>query len=1152
MSSLNFKCWNCSGIYGNYAYAKNLLDTSDVLALSEHWLYEDELNFLGNLDDRFDYFASSSHLNNNLYRWKRGQGGVAIFWRKKLKIKKLSATDSMIAIKIKTGCLRWTMVCGIYFPSTNHSICEFKEALSALELLCLRERGDDNLVILGDFNAHIAGARSVSQENTRGRLVRETLQKLDLNVTNLLPSCVGPRHTYKSSIAYSTIDYICVDSNLLQQLRYSKVTNMHSHNLTHHLPVEVSIGFLEKSVSCDVTQNMTRPKIAWRKCTDKQLGNYQMCLNERLQSLPELDDNPESIEKYACAISESIAIASNVLPHVKYKRHIKPYWNKNLTFLKNMVSEKYRLWTNEGRPRGRSYQTFVDYKDAKRMFRKEQRNCVTAHDAKEYEDMAREAEQNYDSFWRMVNSRKRGKKEPLILEVNGEILDDPQCIAEKWANYFEDLHKPKQHEQSDDVKRKVESIVTRQNDDEDILDSKISTAELKQVVTSLPNGKASGLDGICYEHVKMGGEILLKHLELLFNAIVILEYIPASFKLAIKVPIPKGGNKQSRTFDDSRGISLLPVLDKILQRIILNRISKRPKSVIHCLQGAYQKQQDALTTAFMIDETIKNCCEEGDQVYACFVDISKAFDRMWIDAMLYKLYHHAKIQGKCWRLIRNWYMDMKEVVYINGFYSRDYTLLQGTRQGGILSPWLFLVYINDLITELEQSGWGVFLYRKFYGSPMFADDLTALSRIKYGLENLLKCLDEYATKWRIVLNIKKTVILVFGEKIKNILPNRDWLLGDVPLKEKKIWKNLGKIWHVDPTSAEPVESALRKGFEIITALARIGCRPGALNPKVSAKLWKSIALPYMLYGCELWYLNGQQSRDLEKVLNMFCRVAQSLLPGSSGSAARGLLGLHSITTEINKRKLYFLSRIINSDTCLAHRKLFVRRLIRWKWKSTKMSGFIPDIMKVLEDFDLLGYVTDFIKNDCFPSKARWKSIVISAITKKGQLDWVEKIRQKSVSQLYLAAHPSLELSKWYDLWNYSPSKSKMITDVIRLICGSLTISNNRLGNDGTLSGVCSACDGHFTNPVHHALLYCDRTEEARENWWAWITDNLPITVCYTVNLLDEDRFIQTLLGDISVFSSDDINVLNSDYWAQCAHYISYCVQNSIFDPFRKD
>ena len=172
----------------------------------------------------------------------------------------------------------------------------------------------------------------------------------------------------------------------------------------------------------------------------------------------------------------------------------------------------------------------------------------------------------------------------------------------------------------------------------------------------------------------------------LFNMIITKEEIPASFKIAVKIPLPKSQNGKKSGFDDHRGISLLPAFDKILQRIILNRMQLIPGIQIHSLQGAYQKEQDALTTAFMIDESIKSCCDEGDCVYTCFVDIRKAFDKMWIDAMLYKLFHQAGIKGKCWRIIRSWYSNMREMVYINGIYSRIYDLRQGTRQGGILFP----------------------------------------------------------------------------------------------------------------------------------------------------------------------------------------------------------------------------------------------------------------------------------------------------------------------------------------------------------------------------------------------------------------------------------------------------------------------------------
>ena len=72
MLELKITCWNCSGIYGNYLYARDLLKNIDILALSEHWLYYDELSFLDSLDDQFCYYASSSRLNDTTRRWKRG------------------------------------------------------------------------------------------------------------------------------------------------------------------------------------------------------------------------------------------------------------------------------------------------------------------------------------------------------------------------------------------------------------------------------------------------------------------------------------------------------------------------------------------------------------------------------------------------------------------------------------------------------------------------------------------------------------------------------------------------------------------------------------------------------------------------------------------------------------------------------------------------------------------------------------------------------------------------------------------------------------------------------------------------------------------------------------------------------------------------
>ena len=78
--------------------------------------------------------------------------------------------------------------------------------------------------------------------------------------------------------------------------------------------------------------------------------------------------------------------------------------------------------------------------------------------------------------------------------------------------------------------------------------------------------------------------------------------------------------------------------------------------------------------------------------------------------------------------------------------------------------------------------------------------------------------------------------MVFGEEKNrsNIASERIWLLGDAPLKESSIWKNLGKLWHVDPDSAEIVRVTVNKGFDAISKLAKLGCRAGGLNPKIAA------------------------------------------------------------------------------------------------------------------------------------------------------------------------------------------------------------------------------------------------------------------------------------------------------------------------------
>jgi hypothetical protein len=98
---------------------QKLLESVDVLAISEHWLYADELTILDNLHNDFLYYAKTSEQNNMNTRWQRGQGGVAIVWKKHLKAQRLlRGNDRIVAIKFGMNNQNYVF-CSIYFPSTN-------------------------------------------------------------------------------------------------------------------------------------------------------------------------------------------------------------------------------------------------------------------------------------------------------------------------------------------------------------------------------------------------------------------------------------------------------------------------------------------------------------------------------------------------------------------------------------------------------------------------------------------------------------------------------------------------------------------------------------------------------------------------------------------------------------------------------------------------------------------------------------------------------------------------------------------------------------------------------------------------------------------------------------------------------------------------
>ena len=166
---------------------------------------------------------------------------------------------------------------------------------------------------------------------------------------------------------------------------------------------------------------------------------------------------------------------------------------------------------------------------------------------------------------------------------------------------------------------------------------------------------------------------------------------------------------------------------------------------------------------FMVQHTISHYLTNNSNVNVLMLDASKAFDRVHYIHLFKKLIS----RGMCpiiTRLLLNMYIHQKLQVKWNGVTSEQFNVSNGVRQGGIMSPLLFRIYIDDLLLELKNRGIGCIVGNYYCGAFGYADDIILLCPSTTGMEDMIKICERYADKHYIKFNGNKSKLLIFGEK----------------------------------------------------------------------------------------------------------------------------------------------------------------------------------------------------------------------------------------------------------------------------------------------------------------------------------------------------------------------------------------------------
>ena len=208
----------------------------------------------------------------------------------------------------------------------------------------------------------------------------------------------------------------------------------------------------------------------------------------------------------------------------------------------------------------------------------------------------------------------------------------------------------------------------------------------------------------------------------------------------------------------------MPTLNKLFEKAVWLRLKDwaTKRGIPHTLQMAGRVGANALDASFCVQEAICHHTEKGSKVFACFIGIEKAFDKIWWNGLYYRLYRLG-VRDKLWHLIKNWFCDSEAAVLFDGQCTETFKITRGIKQGGVLSMFFFTVYLMDMHEFIDQSNDALWISDVYMGSPAFADDITLLSGTKSGLNRMKNGTKRYGELWRISFSAVKTMCMVFGE-----------------------------------------------------------------------------------------------------------------------------------------------------------------------------------------------------------------------------------------------------------------------------------------------------------------------------------------------------------------------------------------------------
>ena len=361
--------------------------------------------------------------------------------------------------------------------------------------------------------------------------------------------------------------------------------------------------------------------------------------------------------------------------------------------------------------------------------------------------------------------------------------------------------------------------------------------------------------------------------------------------------------------DSYRPIALAPTLSKVFEWCLL--LLDRDAFSTSPLQFGFKEGFSSDLCTGLLKNVIARYTINDSVVYGCFLDASKAFDRVNHSVLFEKLLRR-KLSPVVLRTLLTWYTDQRMCVRWNRSESNKFHISNGVRQGGVLSPILFTIYVDELLDQLKSAGVGCHWNHHFVGAICYADDIALLAPSPAALRIMLRTCSSFAESHSLIFNAGKSQLITFARTPSATAPtslNFSFCGQSLPLC--KTVSHLGHTLSSDLSDDADIVSA-KKAFcrKANYMLYTFAC----CDPFTKTNLFRSFCMS--LYGSAIWSSSAKELKSLEVCYNNVIRKIWHLPQRCHTSVLHLVSGLPSIFNTVVSRSYSLTAAALQSSSPL--------------------------------------------------------------------------------------------------------------------------------------------------------------------------------------------------------------------------------------------